>query len=52
MAVAWSQLGESSKATLSELTENFLHGSWVYALPVPVCTALGGTLVGKWFASN
>jgi drug/metabolite transporter (DMT)-like permease len=50
MAVAWSQLGESGQATVSALTEDFLRGSWVYALPVPLCSALGGTLVGKWFA--
>jgi drug/metabolite transporter (DMT)-like permease len=50
MAVAWSQLDASSKTGTSELIDNFLHGSWLYALPVPVCSALGGTLVGKWFA--
>ena len=49
MVVAWSQLDASSKAA-GELVESFLHGSWVYALPVPLCSALGGTLVGKWFA--
>jgi drug/metabolite transporter (DMT)-like permease len=26
------------------------HGSWVYAIPVPLCSALGGTLIGRWFA--
>jgi|SRR5271166_4057318 len=50
MAVAWSQLGDANKPTISQLAENFLRGSWVYALPVPLCTALGGTLIGKWFA--
>jgi len=50
MAVAWSQLGEANKPTLGELGDNFVHGSWVYAIPVPLCSALGGTLVGKWFA--
>src|SRR5271166_887911 len=49
MVVAWSQLDASSKAA-GELVNSFLHGSWVYALPVPLCTALGGTLIGKWFA--
>jgi hypothetical protein len=29
--------------------DNLLHGSWVYAIPVPICSALGGTLIGKWF---
>ena len=50
MAVAWSQLGDANKPTLGELADNFVHGSWVYAIPVPLCSALGGTLVGKWFA--
>src|SRR6202044_4166555 len=50
MAVAWSQLSDPNKPALSELADNFLHGSWVYAIPVPLCSALGGTLIGKWFA--
>ena len=50
MAVAWSQIGDAGKPTLSELADNALHGSWVYAIPVPLCSALGGTLVGKWLA--
>ena len=50
MAVAWSQLSDANKPALSELADNFVHGSWVYAIPVPLCSALGGTLVGKWFA--
>jgi drug/metabolite transporter (DMT)-like permease len=50
IAVAWSQLSEANKPTLGELADNFVHGSWVYAIPVPLCSALGGTLVGKWFA--
>jgi hypothetical protein len=48
MAVAWSQLGEGDR--MAGLAENFFKGTWVYALPVPICTALGGTLIGKWFA--
>jgi drug/metabolite transporter (DMT)-like permease len=51
MAVAWSQLGEAGRPSLTELAENFSEGSWVYALPVPLCSALGGTLLGKWFAA-
>jgi hypothetical protein len=50
MAVAWSQLGEANRPTMSQLAYNFLHGSWIYAVPVPICSALGGTLIGKWFA--
>ena len=49
MAVAWSQLGDRGMSTIGELTDNFVRGSWVYAIPVPLCSALGGTLVGKWF---
>ena len=49
MAVAWSQLGDADKTTLGLLAENFVHGSWVYAIPVPLCSALGGTLVARWF---
>ena len=50
MAVAWSQIGGDSKQTISELVNSLLHGSWIYAIPVPICSALGGTLIGKWFA--
>jgi hypothetical protein len=50
MAVAWSQLGGAGKPTIGELADNVLHGSWVYAIPIPVFSALGGTLIGKWFA--
>jgi drug/metabolite transporter (DMT)-like permease len=50
MAVAWSQLSDANKPRFDELADNFVHGSWVYAIPVPLCSALGGTLVGKWFA--
>ena len=51
MAVAWSQVAEASRPTMSATEVNFLHGGWVYAVPVPICTALGGTLIGKWFAN-
>jgi hypothetical protein len=50
MAVAWSQLDEANRPTMGQLAENFLHGSWVYAIPIPLASALGGTLIGKWFA--
>jgi hypothetical protein len=50
MAVAWSQVGEASRPDLSQLAESAMHGTWLYAIPVPICTALGGTLVCKWFA--
>ena len=50
MAVAWSQLDEANRPAMGELAESFLHGSWVYAIPIPLASALGGTLIGKWFA--
>jgi hypothetical protein len=50
MAVAWSQVGEASRPDLSQLADSAMHGTWLYAVPVPICTALGGTLVCKWFA--
>ncbi len=49
MAVAWSQIGQAEQRTLAELAQSLLQGGWVYALPVPVCTALNGTLIAKWF---
>jgi drug/metabolite transporter (DMT)-like permease len=49
MAVAWSQIGGADKPTMNQVWDNLLHGSWVYAIPVPICSALGGTLIGKWF---
>jgi hypothetical protein len=51
MAVAWSQLGDAGMSTIGQVADNFVRGSWVYAVPVPLCSALGGTLVGKWFGS-
>ena len=51
MVVAWSQIGETGRPTLAQLVENFREGSWAYALPVPLCSALGGTLLAKWFSA-
>ena len=51
MAVAWSQVGEANRPDLSQLAESAMHGTWLYAIPVPICSALGGTLVCKWFAN-
>ena len=50
MAVAWSQVGEANRPEWSQLAESAMHGTWLYAIPVPICSALGGTLVCKWFA--
>jgi drug/metabolite transporter (DMT)-like permease len=49
MAVAWSQLSGTDQQSMHMLIESFVSGGWAYALPVPIFTALGGTLVGKWF---
>jgi drug/metabolite transporter (DMT)-like permease len=47
MIVTWSQTenrgGESLKQAI-------LHGSWFYAVPLPIFFALSGTLVRKWFS--
>jgi hypothetical protein len=50
MAIAWSQVGEAARPELGQLAESAMHGTWLYAVPVPICSALGGTLVCKWFA--
>jgi len=50
MAVAWSQVGEANRPDFSQLADSAMHGTWLYAIPVPICSALGGTLVCKWFA--
>jgi drug/metabolite transporter (DMT)-like permease len=50
MAVAWSQVGEANRPDFGQLAASALHGAWLYAIPVPICSALGGTLVCKWFA--
>jgi hypothetical protein len=50
MVIAWSQVGEADRADFSQLAESAMHGTWLYAIPVPICSALGGTLICKWFA--
>jgi hypothetical protein len=47
---AWSQVGEADRPNLAQLADSALRRSWLYAIPVPICSALGGTLVGKWFS--
>jgi hypothetical protein len=49
MAIAWSQVGEANRPDLSQLVDSAMHGTWLYAIPVPICSALGGTLICKWF---
>jgi drug/metabolite transporter (DMT)-like permease len=48
MAVAWSQIGETNSPT--DLANDLAHGTWVYAIPVPLFSALSGTLIGRWLA--
>jgi drug/metabolite transporter (DMT)-like permease len=50
MAVAWSQVGEADRPDVNQLADSALHGTWLYAIPVPICSALSGTLICKWFA--
>jgi hypothetical protein len=35
---------------MGSLTENLLHGTWIYAVPIPLLSALSGTLIGKWYS--
>ena len=49
MAIPWSQMDHASAPSLGDLASSVIHGGWVYAIPIPVCSALGGTLIGKWF---
>jgi drug/metabolite transporter (DMT)-like permease len=49
MMIAWSQVGEANRPELGQLVESAIHGTWLYAVPVPICSALGGTLICKWF---
>jgi hypothetical protein len=47
MAVTWSQV--SDRLSMDMLIASFFGGTWIYALPVPIFTALGGTLIALWF---
>jgi drug/metabolite transporter (DMT)-like permease len=50
MAIPWSQLDRANAPSLGDLAYNMIHGGWIYAVPVPIFSALGGTLIGKWFS--
>ncbi len=50
MAIPWSQIEAGNAPSISELANGFIHGGWIYAVPVPIFSALGGTLIGKWFS--
>ena len=47
--IALSQLNNANGASFSELLDSLVHGSWKYAIPIPIFFALSGTLVGRWF---
>jgi len=49
MLFAVSQVNEAKGASPSELLDSLVHGSWKYAIPIPIFFALSGTLVGRWF---
>ena len=49
MTVAWSQLSGVDQQSSHLLVESLLSASWLYALPVPIFTALGATLIARWF---
>jgi drug/metabolite transporter (DMT)-like permease len=50
LVVAWSQSEKGESSSFQAIEQAALHGSWIYAVPVPIFFALSGTLVGKWFA--
>ena len=45
VAVAWSQAGDHAG-----LVAELVKGSWAFAIPIPLFTALSGSLTGKWFS--
>jgi hypothetical protein len=49
MLIAFSQVNDAKGACPSALLESLVHGSWKYAIPIPIFFALSGTLVGRWF---
>jgi drug/metabolite transporter (DMT)-like permease len=42
MIIAWSQVGDASRPGFHELIDSARHGSWLFAVPVPICSALEG----------
>jgi drug/metabolite transporter (DMT)-like permease len=49
MLIAVSQANVAKGASPSALLDSLVHGSWKYAIPIPIFFALSGTLVGRWF---
>ena len=52
MMIAWSQTSATGDQSISwsEIGRGLLHGSWVFAIPIPVFYALSGALVHRWFS--
>ena len=49
MLIAVSQVNDAKGTSPSALLDSLVHGSWKYAIPIPIFFALSGTLVGRWF---
>jgi len=50
IAIPWSQMTAADMPSWTELASSAIHGGWIYAIPIPIFSALGGTLIGKWFS--
>jgi drug/metabolite transporter (DMT)-like permease len=50
MAIPLSQFEDANMPSAGELADSIFHGTWIYAIPIPIFSALGGTLIGKWFS--
>ncbi len=49
MLIAVSQIGDANGVSSRVFLDSLVHGSWKYAIPIPLFFALGRTLVGHWF---
>ena len=49
MTVAYSQIAGDGPQGLAGVKDMLSKGSWYFAIPVPIFTALSGTLIGLWF---
>jgi drug/metabolite transporter (DMT)-like permease len=49
MMIAWSQM-DGADGSLKDIAKALTHGSWIFAIPIPIFSALSGTLVGRWFS--
>ena len=47
MTVAWSQL--DAEPDTGAMARTLWGGSWLFAVPIPILSALNGTLIAKWF---